>query len=104
MLSTNLRGHGNMPGDDMAEVEARASIARRNRPARIPFDQLDVNRMVEQLPQTAESVQTAQPVLPSQPEQSSQPAQPSAPLFSPLESTSNPFETSEDPFAPSTPF
>lgn len=104
VLSTNLRGHGNMPGDDMAEVEARASIARRNRPARIPFDQLDVNRMVEQLPQTAESVQSAQSVLPSQPEQSSQPAQPSAPLFSPLESTSNPFETSEDPFAPSTPF
>ena len=107
VLSTNLRGHGNMPGDDMAEVEARASIARRSRPARIPFDQLDVNRMVEQLPQSADSaqnVQPAQPAQPSLPERDTPPIQSTSPLYSPLDSPSNPFEAEEDPFAPSSPF
>lgn len=104
VLSTNLRGHGNMPGDDMAEVEARASIARRSRPARIPFDQLDVNRMVEQLPQSADSAQPAQPAQPSLPERDNHPIQATSPLYSPLDSPSNPFEIEEDPFAPSSPF
>ncbi|MBR5195045.1 MAG: hypothetical protein IKW48_02765 [Akkermansia sp.] len=104
VLSTNLRGRGNMPGDDMAEVEARAAIARRDRPARIPFDQIDVNRMVEQLPQSMAPAQNTQPVQHAQPEVIDQPIQQTAPLYSPLESTPNPFETSEDPFAPSTPF
>ena len=49
VLNTRLRGQGNMPGDDMAEVEARAVIARRERPARIPFSQFDVDKMAEQL-------------------------------------------------------
>jgi hypothetical protein len=111
VLSTNLRGYGNMPGDDMAEVEARAAIARRDRPARIPFDQIDVNRMVEQLPQmttpeqNAQNVQTAPSAPLTQPEVIDQSVQQPAPLYSPLEDTPNPFETSEDPFGPSsTPF
>lgn len=78
----------------MAEVEARAAIARRERPERIPFDKLDVNQLTEQLirePAGQIEYQTApQPAL-SDP--------------NPLESsTDNPFEVSEDPFAPSTPF
>jgi hypothetical protein len=48
VLRTCLSGNGSVPADDMAEVEARAEMARRNRPARIPFDQLDVNRLSEQ--------------------------------------------------------
>ena len=111
VLSTNLRGYGNMPGDDMAEVEARAAIARRDRPARIPFDQIDVNRMVEQLPQMTTPEQNAQnvqstPAAPlTQPEVINQSVQQPAPLYSPLENTPNPFETSEDPFgSSSTPF
>ena len=110
VLRTNLRGYGNMPGDDMAEVEARASIARRERPARMPFSQVDVNRLTEQLlQQNAPGKQEVQPVQETpaaevRSQQNALPVQQSSPFVSPLESGSNPFETREDPFAPSTPF
>ena len=94
VLSTRLKGRGNMPGDDMAEVEARAAIARRERPERIPFDKLDVNQLTEQLvrePAGQIEYQTA--------------PQPAPAGANPFEASSdNPFEVSEDPFAPSTPF
>ena len=48
-LRTQVKGMGNMPGDDMAEIEARAQIDRGNRPARVPFDQIDINRLSEQM-------------------------------------------------------
>ena len=38
-----------MPGDDMAEIEARAEQARASRPARIPFAQIDFEKLGEQL-------------------------------------------------------
>lgn len=110
VLRTNLRGHGNMPGDDMAEVEARASIARRERPARIPFSQVDVNRLTEQLlQQPATGKQDAQPVqktpaAENRTQQNALPVQQAPSFVSPLEAVSNPFETKEDPFAPSAPF
>lgn len=100
VLSTRLKGRGNMPGDDMAEVEARAAIARRERPERVPFDKLDVNLLTEQL-LNRQGAGNAPAV--------SEPMQ-SAPLTEPAGTHggdspfSNPFETSEDPFAPSTPF
>lgn len=99
-LHTRLKGRGNMPGDDMAEVEARASIARRERPERIPFDKLDVNQLTEQLINQKQPAESATPGTPSQEPLLTEPG--AGNLFdSPYQ---NPFETSEDPFAPSTPF
>lgn len=97
LLSTRIKGLGNNPSDDMAEVEARAAIARRDRPARIPFDKLDINQLTAEmlkgteLPRTeAEAQQT-----PSQP-------LPQAPRIQPGNSTlQNPFEEVEDPFSKS---
>lgn len=48
-LRTNVRGFANKPDDDIDEIEARAQIERRTRPERIPFDQLDVDRLTEQM-------------------------------------------------------
>ena len=94
-LRTNLRGRGNMPGDNMAEVEAMAVQARLNRPARIPFGQYDVNKLTEQFLGTP----AAQPA-PVQAEQpANEPVQQSSSPLTPA--SSNPFETAEDPFAPS---
>jgi hypothetical protein len=94
-LRTNLRGRGNMPGDNMAEVEAIAVQARLNRPARIPFGQYDVNKLTERFLGTP----AAQPA-PVQAEQpASEPLQQSSKPLPPA--SSNPFETAEDPFAPS---
>lgn len=101
VLHTRLKGRGNMPGDDMAEVEARASIARRERPERIPFDKLDVNQLTNQyltnpsaMFNTRESGAAPQPVL--TPESSING------MGTPA--SDNPFERSEDPFTPSVPF
>lgn len=98
VLSTRIKGHGNMPGDDMAEVEARAAIARRDRPERMPFDKLDVNKMTDALlnGQLAPAPEAATPAAtPVAPADSVHPIQ---------KSQDNPFETAEDPFAPSLPF
>ena len=95
VLHTRLRGQGNMPGDDMAEVEARASIARRERPARIPFSQFDVDKMAERL----NSPQAEQNPFAS-PADSGENQNP----FQQNDSLRNPFESAEDPFAPSAPF
>lgn len=95
VLHTRLKGRGNMPGDDMAEVEARAAIARRERPARIPFDKLDVNQLTDQyLNNPSATLKTQEPVqFPS--------TAPSTPgTFE--TSSDNPFEVREDPFAPTT--
>lgn len=102
VLRTHLKGRGNMPGDDMAEVEARAVLARQNRPERIPFGQFDVNRLASEMLGTP---MPSQPATPS-PANSAQPpaTSPPAPAHNPFERSDNPFETSEDPFAPSTPF
>ncbi|MBR1981947.1 MAG: hypothetical protein IKA23_04270 [Akkermansia sp.] len=96
VLSTKLRGRGNMPGDDMSEVEARAAAERRSRPERIPFNQLDVNKLTEQLlaPQSSGGGLSSPLDSPAQ--------TPDAPLRTLDES--NPFETKEDPFAPAVPF
>ena len=48
-LRTHVKGLGNMPSDDMAEIEARAEQARASRPARIPFAQIDFEKLGEQL-------------------------------------------------------
>lgn len=102
VLSTRIKGLGNRPADDMAEVEARAAIARRSRPERIPFDKLDVNQLTDKLlNQQGGSAQEA--VNTSEPVQSVQKPAPSL-QSNPLEPSRNPFEEKEDPFAPMTPF
>lgn len=100
VLTTRLKGRGNMPGDDMAEVEARAAIARRDRPERIPFDKLDVNLLTEQVLKGQGAAETPSTPEPVQETPAAAPA--TSPLFQP--SPANPFEESEDPFAPSVPF
>lgn len=90
VLSTRLKGFGNAPDDDMEEVEARAAIARRDRPERIPFNDLDLDKLREQL----NSGET--PAFMPQPSRQASPSSQNP--------QGNPFETAEDPFAPSTPF
>ena len=86
----------------MAEIEARAEIARRDRPARIPFDEIDVEKLAGQLGEGVElKTQSAE--------------QPETPKPGSIDDRkffegqglddSNPFEEkTEDPFAPSSPF
>ena len=93
-LRTQVKGLGNMPGDDMAEIEARAQSARANRPARIPFDQVDINRLSEQMN-----------AAPSQAVPAYTPAQAPETDASSSDSSFNPFaEKKEDPFSISAPF
>ena len=82
-LRTQVKGLGNMPGDDMEEVEARAQVARASRPARIPFAQLDVNRLSEQLESSSGSA----------PAEGDEANGPTGNPFNPFESKK------EDPFA-----
>lgn len=97
-LRTRVKGQGNMPGDDMAEVEARAAIARRDRPARIPFNQIDINQLTEQMG-VSTGPTGAKPENPA-----ANPFAPSTPK-SPFDDTSNPFEErKEDPFSTTAPF
>jgi hypothetical protein len=93
-LRTQVKGLGNMPGDDMAEIEARAQSARASRPARIPFDQIDINRLSDQLDSKPTQMM---------PEQT--PQQNDSGLNSLSEDPFNPFaEKEEDPFSTSAPF
>ena len=100
VLRTCLSGNGSVPADDMAEVEARAEMARRNRPARIPFDQLDVNRLSEQMlnqPGASAGVLGEGSAYTSDPE----PGQQESPQQDSRNPFMNPFESNDDPFAPS---
>ena len=95
-LRTRVKGLGNMPGDDMTEVEARADIARRDRPARIPFNQIDIDRLTEQLRSGS-----SPSAMPAQTPAQSGEAAGEEPATSPF----NPFsERSEDPFSTTLPF
>lgn len=92
VLSTRVSGMGNLPNDDMAEVEARAAIVRaqENRP-RIPFDDLNLDRLAEQYDATGTTQRLPQEGTPAP---SESPGKTQEPAF-------NPFEKTEDPFAPS---
>lgn len=48
-LRVALSGMANAPADNSAEVDARAEEARKNRPARIPFDELDISKLAEKV-------------------------------------------------------
>ena len=90
ILQTRVSGVGTLPADDMAEVEARAAIARRERPARIPFHELNLDKLTEQLKAGKELEIFDTPAGDGRGQQKP--------------SSSNPFEMEEDPFAPTTPF
>ncbi len=47
-LCTKLQGAANFPEDDSMEIEARANAARKERPARTPFHEIDLDRLTEQ--------------------------------------------------------
>ena len=100
-LRTRVKGLGNMPGDDMAEVEARADIARRERPARIPFNQIDIDRLTVQFEQGGAAIAPVpQPV-----EDTSRPVDRENPFGEKKSDLSNPFESrSENPFESTAPF
>lgn len=48
-LTTQVSGPANHPRDDSDILEARAVEARKARPARIPFERIDVDNLVEQM-------------------------------------------------------
>ena len=48
-LTLQLAGPANHPQDDSAILEARAVEARKSRPERIPFERIDVDRLVDQM-------------------------------------------------------
>lgn len=60
-LTTTLRGFANQPDDNMAEIEALAVEARKSRPARLPFDTLDVDKLSGQLKQEQGSGADSEP-------------------------------------------
>ncbi len=90
VLRTRLSGNGRLPADDMAEIEARAVIARRDRPERIPFNELNLEQLTEQ-------VKSGQQPAPAEQNPFEQPA-PQQTL------PANPFETTESLFDTATPF
>lgn len=47
-LATELSGMANVPTDNSAEVDKGAEDARRRRPARIPFDKMDIERYAQE--------------------------------------------------------
>ncbi len=106
VLSTKLNGFGNMPDDDMEEVEARAVVARRSRPERLPFNQFDVDQLLTGQVQSVTPAATPA-ATPADGTGLQSPLE--APSSHPLDSlrsdsSANPFESAPDPFAPTSPF
>lgn len=83
-ISTTLRGKANHPDDNTSELELRAAEARKSRPARVPFSQIDLERMLEDMNKEENDTFNEKPleIGPSQ-----------------KGNSGNPFEESNDPFA-----
>lgn len=58
-LNTTLSGQANMPMDNSGELDRNAEAARANRPERIPFNQIDLDRMVQESQKEAERTRKA---------------------------------------------
>ena len=54
-LTAQVSGPANHPQDDSDILEARAAEARKSRPARIPFERIDVDRLAERMRQATEA-------------------------------------------------
>lgn len=101
-VNTSLSGMANDPKDNIAELEAAAEIARRDRPARTPFENIDVDAFAERV-----SADAPGSVAPSAGENTEGTTMPANNSGNPFEQNSgNPFdEKPKDPFAPdSNPF
>lgn len=83
-IYTTLRGKANHPDDNFSELELRAAEARKSRPARVPFSQIDLDRMLEDMNKEEDNTFIEKP-LEIGPSQNG--------------NSGNPFESSNDPFA-----
>lgn len=102
-LRTTLSGMANQPKDNSSEIEAKAEEARKSRPERIPFSEIDVERMADQM--RREKMKDVDPFAP----QSNTPASPAGNTNSaaPRRNDDDPFgdkPANDDPFALPTPF
>ncbi len=101
-LRVALSGTGNAPTDNSAEVDAKADEARKNRPARIPFDEIDVAKLAEQVSKGSSSAKPLDPF-----EQDSAPSSSDSGNKRGLDDDADPFGAkpgADDPFALPSPF
>lgn len=98
-VSTTLSGKANAPADDIDQLEASAAEARANRPARTPFEYIDVDALSDQVLGNDGGSAPSAPENPSEGPSASEPEPDSSPTPSPVNNTGNPFAPS-DPFAP----
>ena len=100
-LRTTVSGMANHPTDNSSEIEAKAVEARKSRPERIPFSEIDVERMADQMKR--EKMKDADPFAPQ-----SDSSMPSGSPSRVLQGTEDdPFAekpANDDPFALPTPF
>lgn len=88
-VSVELSGTSNAPTDNIDELIARAEVARRNRPARTPFENIDVDSFVDKVMPRSDAPQET-------------PADGQSVSPRPINNSGNPFEQkSDNPFAPS---
>lgn len=96
-VSTTLSGPANAPTDNIAELEARAEVQRRERPQRTPFDRIDVDALSDEMLGTSHT--SSEPAAPqSQEPAGDEPVQRNSGNPFELKHNSNPFEISDNPF------
>lgn len=82
-VSAALSGKANRPDDNTADLEARAADARKSRPQRIPFSQIDLDRLMEEMQKTEKPFQEEKLEIGP----------------TPTRNMDDPFGSSDDPFA-----
>lgn len=96
-VSTTLSGPANAPTDNIAELESRAEVQRRERPQRTPFDRIDVDALSDEMLGTSHT--SSEPAAPqSQEPAGDEPVQRNSGNPFELKHNSNPFEISDNPF------
>ncbi len=97
-VSTRLSGAANAPTDNINELEAAADVARRDRPARTPFENIDVDAFAEKVAADMPAGETPMP----EPAAEDTPQQEAPTPSAKPNNSGNPFEQKQDdPFAPS---
>jgi len=100
-LTTTLSGYGNAPADNSEELDRAAEELRATRPARTPFDRIDVASLSEQMLGTEPAPQTTETPTENPAEEKAAPKKTENP-FLPTRRT-NPFDENPDnPFGDST--
>ncbi len=98
-VSTRLSGKANAPADDIDQLEAAAAEARADRPARTPFEYIDVDALTDQVFGKEGGSTPSAPENTSEDPAASEPEPSSEPTPTPSNNSGNPFAPS-DPFAP----